>query len=141
MLLRRIHDTDGAVADFVNITDRTISNFRGTETCHSGVRFGLNGVLSKFQRNGGISSISGEWLGSGTASGFYVQRTILSGTLEVDPGTGFLQLNADRDYDNQKSSAGIKTTEVFFEVSSDVSGVPIVDTATMTFISEQGGIE
>lgn len=138
MLLRRIHDTDGAVADFVNITDRTISNARDSGTCHSGVRFGASGVLSKIQPNGGFSAISGEWLGSGTASGFYLQRTLISGTLEVDAGTGFLQLNTNRDYDNQKSSAGTKITEVFFEISSDVSGVPVVDTATMIFESEQG---
>jgi hypothetical protein len=138
MLLRRIHDTDGSVSDFVNITDRTVDNSSPSGTVHSGVRFGSSGVLSKIQFNGGFSAISGEWLGSGAASGFFLQRTILSGTLEDDAGTGWLQLNANRDYDNQKSSSGTKITVVFFEVSSDVSGVPVVDTATMTFVSSQG---
>jgi len=138
MLLRRIHDTDGVAANNVKITDRTVLGIRISGTCHSGIRLGSDGVLSTIQGNGGFSAISGEWLVTGSASGFFVQRTIVSGTLEVDPGTGFLQLNADRTYDNQKSSAGTKTTEVFFEISSDVSGTPIVDTATMTFISEQG---
>ncbi len=138
MLLRRIHDTDGAPLANVNITDRNIRNSIGSGTCHSGVSFGSDGVLSKIQANGGFSAISGQWLVTGAASTFFVQRTILSGTLEVDPGTGFLQLNSTRTYDNQKSSAGEKITEVFFEVSSDVSGVPIVDTATMTFTSDQG---
>lgn len=138
MLLRRIHDTDGTASAFVNITDRSITNFREEGTCHSGVRVGSSGVLFSIQANGGFSSISGEWLGSGSAAGFFVQRTILSGTLEVDPGTGFLQCNVNRDYDNQKSSAGVKVTEIFLEFSSDVSGVPIVDTATLIFTSDQG---
>ncbi len=138
MLVHQIQASEGSVAAFVNITDRTISNSFPSGTVHSGVRFGLSGVLSKIQYNGGFSAISGEWLGSGAASGFYVQRTIISGTLEVDAGTGWLQLNSNRDYDNQKSSGGVKVTQVFFEVSSDVSGVPVVDTATMTFTSTQG---
>jgi len=139
MLLRHIRGTDGAVSDFVNITDRTVNNFRISGTCHSGVRFASDGVLFKRQADDGLSSISGQWLGQGAASGFFVQHTIISGTLEVDPAVAtFNQLNVDRDYDNRKSSEGEKTTVVFFELSSDVSGVPLLDTATMTFISRQG---
>ena len=138
MLVHQTQTSEGTVPDSVNITDRTVLGIRESGTCHSGIRLGLNGVLSIIQGNGGFSAVSGEWLISGTASGFFVQHTIISGTLEDEPAGGFLQLNANRDYDNQKSSAGIKTTVVFFEISSDVSGVPVVDTATMTFISEQG---
>lgn len=138
MLVHQTHTSEGVVSSFVNITDRSISNVRITGTCHSGVRVGSGGVLFKIQANGGFSSISGEWLPVGTPAGFFVQRTILSGTLEVDAGAGFLQCNANRDYDNQKSSAGIKITSIFLEFSSDVSGVPIVGTATLTFTSDQG---
>jgi len=139
MLLRHIRGTDGAVSDFVNITDRTINNFRISGTCHSGVRFGTSGVLSKRQANDGLSAIFGEWLGQGTGSGFFVHHTIVSGALEVDPAElTWNQLNVDRDYDNQLASEGTKTTVVFFQLSSDVSGVPLLDTATMTFISRQG---
>jgi hypothetical protein len=116
MLVHQTQTSEGTASDFVNITDRTIENVTTSGTCHSGVRFGSSGVLSKIQPNGGLSAISGEWLGSGTASDFYLQRTIISGTLEDDAGAGFLQLNANRDYDNQKSSLGTKTTVVFFEV-------------------------
>lgn len=138
MLVHQSQTSEGTVPDAVNITDRTVSNFRASGTCHAGVRVGLNGVLSRIQSNGGFSAISGEWLVTGTASGFFVQRTIISGTLEDDPGAGFLQCNANRDYDNQKSSQGTKTTVIFLEFSSDVSGSPIVGTATLTFIAEQG---
>jgi len=138
MLAHQIQTSEGVASNTVKITDRTVAQFRASGTCQSGIRLGSSGVLSTIQGNGGFSAVSGEWLISGTASGFYVQRTIISGTLEVDPGSGFKQLNANRDYDNQKSSAGTKTTVVFFEISSDVSGVPVVDTATHTFISIQG---
>lgn len=137
MILRQIHGTDGDAVAAVNVTDRTVFRFRIGDTCHSGIRFASDGVAFLIQANGGFSSIINEWLISGSAAGFWVQRTIISGTLEVDPGTGFLQLNATRTYDNQKVSIGPKTTSLFFEFSSDVSGSPIVATATMTFTSER----
>lgn len=132
--------TNAAPAGGVQITDRTVDNGRISGTCHAGIQLGLDGVLSIVQANAGLSAVPGQWLISGAAADFFVQRSILDGTLEIDPGTGFLQLNANRKYINQKASAGIKETTVFFEISSDVSGVPIVDTATMTFICEQGDL-
>ncbi len=135
MLVHQIQTSEGSVSASVNLEDRTITGFGESGTIHSGIETGSDGVLSKIQANGGLSAISGEWLLSGAASGFYIQRTILSGTLEVDAGAGWLQMNTNRTYDNQKASVGNKTTEVFFEISSDVSGVPVVDTATMTFNS------
>jgi hypothetical protein len=132
--------SEGAGVAGVNITNRTVSNVRASGTCHSGIVLGLNGILSTIQGNGGSSAISGQWLNTGTASGFYVQHTIISGTLDSSSPTESVwnQLNANRIYDNEKASAGLKTTVVFFEISSDVSGSPVVDTATMTFVSEQG---
>ncbi len=138
MLVHQTQTSEGSVSGAVKVTNRTIDNESIIGTCHSGIRLASSGVLFDIQANGGFSSVSGEWLVTGTASDFYVQHTIISGTLEDEPGAGFIQLNANRDYDNQKSSEGTKTTEVFFEFSSDVSGVPIVDTATLTFISRQG---
>lgn len=140
MLVHQIQDSEGVVLEGVKLTNRDILGFRISGTCHAGVQFGSDGVLFKIQSEGGLSAIIGQWLLSGSAASFFLQRTIISGTLEVDAGTGFLQLNANREYDNQKSTAGVKTTVVFFELSSDVSGVPIVDTATMIFECEQGGL-
>ena len=138
MLTHQRQQSEGAGIAGVNINDGTIANIRILGTCHSGIRVGSDGVLYKVQENGGFSSISGEWLITGTASDFYVQRTIISGTLEDDPGTGFLQCNANRDYVSELDSQGVKLTEIFIEFSSDVSGVPIVATATYNFQCTQG---
>lgn len=138
MLTHQAWDSEGpAAANIVSLSSRTVSNFRVDLTCHSGVRLVSDGVLHTLQANGNLSQVTGEWLVNGTPATFFVQRTIISGTLESDPGAGFLQLNTTRDYDNQKASVGVKTTVVFFEISDDVSGIPVIDTATMTFISEQ----
>lgn len=140
MLVHQLQTSQGTVTQGILITDREVNNSITSGTCHSGIKLGLDGVLSTIQGAGGFSQVTGEWLLSGTPADFYVQRTIISGTLQTDPGVGFLQLNVERIYDNQKSSAGMKTTEVFFEIADDASGTTILDTATMIFVSEQGNL-
>lgn len=140
-LIKIISETDGSSGPGVagvNVTNRTVSNINIFSPCHSGIKLGSNGVLSTINNFGGFSAISGEWLITGSAAGFWVQRTLISGTLESDPGGGFLQLNANRIYENIKSSEGTKTTVMFLEFSSDSSGSPIVATATYQLESEQG---
>lgn len=138
MIVHQNHTSEGSVSAFVHITDRNIVNARDSGTCHSGVRVGVGGVLFAIQPNGGFSAISGEWLPVGTPANFFVASTVISGTLEDDAGSTFVQCDANRDYDNQKTSAGLKSTSVLLTFSTDVSGVPIVATATFTFVSEQG---
>ncbi len=139
MLIHENWDSEqNPVGNLARISDRTVNRIRVNGTCHSGIKLDNDGILYLIQNDGGFSAIIGEWNINNPVANFFAQRTILSGTLEVDPGTGFLVLSTDRIYDNQKSSAGIKTTEVFFEISDDAGGTNIIDTATMTFISEQG---
>lgn len=128
--------TSGPAAAFVNITDRTISNAAVPSPVHSGVRVGSGGELFAIQANGGFSEISGEWLPVGTPGDFFVASTIISGTLEVDAGSTFVVCSTNRDYDNQKTSQGLKITNILLTFSSDVSGVPVVGTATLIFESE-----
>lgn len=144
MLVDSILTTEGSSGSGVagvNVANRIIDNEQPLVPCHSGVKLGLDGVLSTINAFGGFSAVPTEWLITGSASTFYVQRTVLSGTLETDPGPGFLQLNADRIYDNIKVSAGTKETTLFLEFSSDASGVPIVAVATYELTSEQSGFE
>ena len=141
MLARQIYGTDGGGTASVKLNSRDVTRLRVNATCHSGIRTNLSGALELIQNNGGFSSVNGEWLVFGAASGFWIQRTIISGTLEVDAGAGFLQINTSRTYDNQKGTTGLKETEVFFEISSDSGGTPIVATATMMFSSENSTLD
>ncbi len=136
MLVYQNHGSQGSAGNAVKLTSRSYNSATlFTGPCSSGLKFGLNGVLSKIQANGGFSAVSGEWLLAGVSSAFWIQRTIISGTLETDSGDGFLVMSTDRTYENLLSVPGTKVTEVFFEISSDSSGVPVVETATMTFTS------
>lgn len=137
MLVHQHQTSEGSVSDSVKLTNRTVFRDRTGAQCHSGIQTNASGVLNLVQNNGGLSAVSGEWLLTGSAAGFWIQRTINSGTLETDPGAGFLQMNTSRLYENIQTGSGLKTTEVFFEISSDISGVPVVETATHTYHSEQ----
>ncbi len=140
MLIKLLSASDtssGVGVAGVNVLNRQVSNQQQFIPCHSGLKLGADGVLSTINSFGGFSAISGEWLITGSAAGFWVKQTLISGTLEVSPGAGFLQLNVDRIYDNIKASQGVKDTLLFLEFSSDASGTPIVDTATFQLTSEQ----
>lgn len=126
----------GSAGNAVKLLSRTYNSATlFTGPCHSGLKFGLNGVLSKIQGNGGYSAVSGEWLLSGVSSAFWLQRTLISGTLEVDSGAGFLAMSSDLEFRNTISVPGTKETEIYFEIASDSGGATIVATATMTFVS------
>ena len=135
MLVHQIHTSEGSASDTVVLNNRTIVRASASGTVSSGILLSNNGILFLYQANGGVSQVIGEWLVVGTASDFYVQRTVIDGTLEIDEGAGFLQLNVGRDYVNEQEFEGLKSTTVFFEIASDASGAPIVATATMTFTS------
>ena len=136
MLVHQTWESEGAVTG-VNIVSTTIISFSTEGTVYSGVRFGSDGVLYRFQPNGGVSSLPLQWLLSGTASNYYLQRTINSGTLDTDAGTGWLQLNSNRDFNIQNTMIGIEEAEIYFEISSDMSGTPVVGDGTITFRAEK----
>ena len=140
MLVGQHWDTDGAGSDAVNLTNRSVVNEGTNPTVHSGVIFKLEGPLRVLHTVGGSNPVAGEWLVFGNASDFYIQRTILSGTLEVDDiGAGWQQLGiTDFTMDNQSTIPfSFKLTEVFYEISTDVSGIPVIETATHSYRSNK----
>ncbi len=140
MLVTQVQSTfvgAGEPPPSVSISDRTVGSARGTGTCHSGMVFSSSGQKSVIRGTGATNPV-GSWLQSGANTDFWIRHTITQGTLQVEPGTGWNAMSTTRTYDNQKSSAGWKTTIVYFEIASDAAGVTIVDTATHTYHSEQG---
>jgi len=136
MLQHIHHDTEGQAGDVVTLTSRVIPRIRINQPCSSGIQFGADGILYLIQNNGGTSAVIGEWLANGVASDFYVSRTIDSGTLVVDAGAGPLQLNANRGYQILRSTIGIDEATITCTLSNDISGLPILATATYDFKAE-----
>lgn len=126
MVLFAMTNSQGVNANVVQIPAYALfSNTGTTGTVYSGVRFGSDGNLYRRQAAGGWS-VFGQWLVNGSASGFYLSRTINSGILTTDAGGGSLQLNTNRDYDVQTAIETTVSANVSFQISDDVSGSPIV---------------
>jgi hypothetical protein len=123
----------GSVSAAVVLPANNLTTTSGSIPVYSGLKIDADGNLYERTPNGGWSQFA-VWLLAGTASTYYVSRTILTGTLTTDAGAGPLQLNADREYDVQ-TSKGTKDASVQFDIASDVSGTPIVASRTYTFLA------
>ena len=137
-IIHRLYASAGDPGDTVSITNMAVDNATLVSPAFSGVRLGSNGGLDIRQHTGSWSSVNGEWLVKGTASDFYVSRTIDSGTLTEDAGAGPLQLNATRAYSITQTGDGIKTATITLDISDDVSGIPIVASAQYVLTIEVG---
>ncbi len=126
----------GEVGSAVNLPANIFDNFVQSGLCYSGLRVGADGNLYERHPTGGWSRF-GTWLFTGTSDGYYLSRSIVSGTLSTDAGAGPLQLNVNRDYDVQIAN-GEKIATIQFDISSDVSGTPIVATAIYVFFANSG---
>ena len=106
MLLHQHYVSEGSVSAAVKLSSRSIFKDSTALPVNSGLVFKNTGVLDEVQSAGNAQPIIGEWLLTGSAAGFWIQRTIVSGTLETDPGPGWLQLSTDRIYVNTNSTTG-----------------------------------
>ena len=128
----------GAAANVVKIPNVDYTRYAPTGTVYSGAKFDADGNVYA-RTAGGAWQMVGAWLVAGSASTFYLSRTIDSGTLTTDAGAGPLQMNTDREYDKQKSGGnGAVSCYVTFSISSDVSGSPVVASQTLYFEAERG---
>ena len=101
-LIQTLHG--GVVTAAVHLPANAFVSTGGTLPIYSGLKIDADGGLYERAPAGGFNRFA-TWLLKGTASTYYVQRTIIDGSLTTDPGTGWLQLNTDRIYDIQTSAA------------------------------------
>lgn len=128
----------GAAANVVQVP--TVDLFRSAASgiVHSGIRFDADGNIY-VKTAAGAWQMHSTWLVAGSASTYYLSRTISAGTLTTDAGAGPLQMNTDRDYDKQKSAGnGVIQTDLTFNISNDASGSPVVASGDIRLIVERG---
>jgi hypothetical protein len=121
-------------------TSTPVYNYRSSGTCHSGVSFNSNGTEYKQSNLGSWTGTSrGVWLDSGLNSEVWVQRTIVSGSLTVDAGSGRLQLSTTRNFGVQQPTSGTNSCTVRFKFYDAASGgSEIGDTGNIVISAEQG---
>lgn len=69
---------------------------------------------------------------TGTPSGWSIQRTVNTGSLNTDPGAGWIALSANRTFGCTRTSTGTNTANVTFAFSPD-GGVSTLASRTVVF--------
>jgi len=122
----------GPAAMITQMLDNSFETIGHESIVYSGLKLAADGLLYERQADGGWSSF-GAWLLNGTNSGFYVSMVVTGGSLSTDAGAGPLVLSTDRIYDVQQVGPGSETAQLDLEISTDVSGSPVVASNTYFF--------
>lgn len=105
----------------------------GDSIVYSGVRFGSDGNIYKMTKGGAWQGTGKSWLLDGAASGYYLVRTVNTGTLNVDNDGTLQQMNADLDYSiSENASWGESQATITFEIADDAGGTNVLATRQYT---------
>lgn len=119
-----------------NTTDA--SNIRFNGECFAGVSFKPS--RTEFERvastGGWTGTNRGVWLDTGVPAAAWIERTINSGTLDDDAGSGRLNLSVERRFGMSQASAGVRTTNITFKFYDAASGGSELDSVTYDIKAE-----
>ncbi len=133
-----VYGSGGTVSATAQLSSRRVSNYETFGLVYAGVKFDGDGNLYVRQSNGSYGAAEA-WLVSGSAGTFYLSRSIFSGTLNDDAGSGPMVMSSDRVYSIEQDFEGeAKITEIDFEISNDSSGSPIVASGRITLEAATG---
>lgn len=106
------------------------------------------GVTMSFNPNGTITyaindavangPLNDRWnTGSGEGGNYWIKRTLTSGTLTDDPGSGVLALTSTRNFGVVRNAPpGTKTCTATYEIFSDAGGTVQVAAASITLTAD-----
>jgi len=135
-MLMAIKNRDSDVgSEFVNLLSYNLKGVRPSGTAYSGVKFDNDGNLYVLRGTNNYGLLTA-WLVKGSASSFYISRVIQSGSLNVDAGAGPIIMSTDRLYSIQRIFEGEQNATIDFEISSDVSGAPVLANGQIILTAE-----
>lgn len=136
-LVAGIHISSGIAGEFVDITFLNDASILDTGVAtNASINFQSDGDVGQVTGGGGGSDI-GVWITPQTGTPFtryWIQRTLNSGSLDEDPGTGWLRLDTTR----QWSTGATLTANLDFDIATDASGTNIISSATNVTLDATG---
>jgi hypothetical protein len=111
---------------------KTISNSHLLSTVQANVKVDNDGDLYKSTRTGGYGSSYETWLDAGLNTQAWVERTIISGTLTTDAGTGRRICSSDNIFGVSQAIVGTKTCVIDLKWYDAASGGSLLDTQRAT---------
>lgn len=122
-------------------TGINFANINFDVECDSGVRFGSDGNVYRANQDG-VWQYAATWLLKGTASNYYIARTVNEGSLDTDAGTD-LVLSTNRDYYITQTMYGAPLTcDVSFSITNSGGGTVYSGPVSYAFFAEKqlGGV-
>lgn len=103
-----------------------------TATCS--IRFTSNGLIQESSAGSAFYTISNWYIPTttniGSTPGYWLYATVTSGTLASGTTGSWVKLDANRDYTATRSSIGINSVNLSFQISSSSTGTPVVGYGT-----------
>lgn len=114
------------------------SNMRVNNPCYGGVSFNQSGT--EFERVASSGAWNGTnrgvWLDTGVPGAVWIERTINSGTLDDDAGSGRLSMSIHRNFGVLQTPVGIRTMNITFDFYDAASGGNLLDSVTHDIVAE-----
>lgn len=135
MLLAMFMAMGAVVLSVIVAPTKTIASLESLPTnAISQVKVDADGDL--YERFSGSFASYETWLDSGNNTQVWVERTIISGTLVVDAGTGRLACTTDRIFGISRVTVGTDTTVIDLDFYDASSGGSLLDTQRVTLTAE-----
>lgn len=115
---------------------KLIANYRFEIICYAGVRVHLDGNLYQSSPTNSYTNDYEIWLDDGSNSEVWVERTIISGTLTSDAGTGRLACSTSRTWYISRGFVGTKNTSIDLKFYDAASGGNLLDTQRVNLSAE-----
>ncbi len=128
-----------SIAPEVSANTANISTIGSDNPVVAGLQINTDGVEWSSNSAGTYNVGRGVWLDEGDSSQVWVERTLDSGTLDVDPGAGRLRLDTTRTYEKHDTTipGGAETCTVTYDYYDAPSGGNLLDSVTLVHTAER----
>ena len=124
------------VPEVVVAATKSILLLRFDATCYAGVTVATDGGLDSGNASNSTYTFYEQWLDAGSNSDVWVERTIISGSLWADAGSGRLVCSTARNFAVRRTSLGTSVCVIDLKFYDAASGGNLLDTQRVTLSAE-----
>ena len=103
--------------------------------CYAGVTVATDGGLDSGDSSNGTYTFYEQWLDAGSNSDVWVERTIISGSLWADAGSGRLVCSTARNFAVRRTALGTEVCVIDLKFYDAASGGNLLDTQRVTLVA------
>lgn len=124
------------VLETVSLNTSDVNKIRINNTCTAGVRYRSSDDEDGSTNAGNYTESRGNWLDSGSETNVWFERTVNTGAIQTDPGSGRLQMSITRTIACVRTTQGVNTANVTITMWDASSGGAKLDEVTFDLTAE-----